>query len=153
MSERTGQSAVILLVEDDPADQELTRRALGKGKLVNQLMIVEDGESALDYLLRRGEFADPAASPAPDLILLDLNLPKVSGREVLQELRNAKEFRTPVVVLTTSAEQEDVIRSYDLGVHSYITKPVDMAQFVKVIQTLEQYWFEVVVRPPRSSGA
>ncbi len=153
MPDFSGPSAVILLVEDDPADQELTRRALAKGKLANQLVVVEDGESALDYLLRRGEFVDDAAAPAPDLVLLDLNLPKVSGREVLEELRNAERFRTPIVVLTTSAEQEDVVRSYDLGVHSYITKPVDMAQFVKVIQTLEQYWFEVVVRPPRSSVA
>ena len=144
-----GREAVILLAEDDPGDQELTRRALEDGKIANELHIVQDGEETLNFLLRRGRYADPAASPRPDLILLDLNMPKLDGRQVLAEIgKHPRLRRLAIVVLTTSQQDEDVLRSYDLGVKSYITKPVDMDQFVRVIQTLERYWFQVVVLPP-----
>lgn len=140
------KTAVILLVEDDPADQELTRRALDEGKVRNELRIVSDGEQALDYLFRRGRYADPALSPRPDLILLDLNLPKLDGRQVLENIRLTPELRRiAVVVLTTSNQEEDIVRSYDLGANSYITKPVDLSQFLRVVQALQEYWFEIVV--------
>jgi CheY-like chemotaxis protein len=146
----SGRPAVILLAEDDPGDQELTRRALDDGKLHNDLHIVEDGEEALDYLLRRGRYIDPLSSPRPDLILLDLNMPKVNGKQVLEEMqKHAVLRRLTVVVLTTSAQQEDVLRTYDLGVSSYITKPVEMDQFARVIQALEEYWFQIVMLPPK----
>lgn len=149
MGSISGRPAVILLAEDDRADQVLTRRALERGKLKNDLYIVEDGEEALDYLLRRGKYVNPEDSPRPDLVLLDLNMPKLDGREVLAEIKRHESLRNlSVIVLTTSSQDEDVLRSYDLGVSSYITKPVSMEQFVSVIQTIQEYWFEVVVLPP-----
>jgi len=148
MSSVEPKSAVILLVEDDPDDQDLTKRALKGSKLRNTLCIVDNGEHALDYLFRRGEFADPKTSPRPDLILLDLNLPKLDGRAVLKRIKESPELRRiPVVILSTSSQEEDILRSYDLGVNSYITKPVRMEGFIKVIRDLERYWFELVVLP------
>ena len=142
--------AIILLAEDDLGDQELTKRALEEGKVENELYIVKDGEEALDYLFRRGRYTDPETSPRPDLFLLDLNMPKLDGRQVLEQIRSIHEFRNiRVVVLTTSHQEEDITRSYDLGVHSYITKPVDLDQFFNVIRTLEEYWFQIVVLPPK----
>lgn len=142
--------AIILLAEDDLGDQELTRRALEEGKVENELYIVKDGEEALDYLFRRGRYTDPETSPLPDLFLLDLNMPKLDGRQVLEQIRSIYELRNiRVVVLTTSHQEEDITRSYDLGVHSYITKPVDLDQFFNVIRTLEEYWFQIVVLPPK----
>ena len=142
--------AVILLIEDDKGDQELTRRSLEKGKIKNDLFIVEDGEQALDYLFRRGKYSDPAVSPRPDLVLLDLNLPKIDGRKVLEEIRNCDKLKKLVVVImTTSTQEEDIIRSYEMGVNSYITKPFDFQQFVKVVQEVGHYWFQVVVLPPK----
>jgi len=142
--------AIILLAEDDFGDQELTKRALEEGKIENELYIVKDGEEALDYLFRRGRYTDPETSPRPDLFLLDLNMPKLDGRQVLEQIRSIHEFRNiRVVVLTTSHQEEDITRSYDLGVHSYITKPVDLDQFFNVIRTLEEYWFQIVVLPPK----
>ncbi len=144
----SGRAAVILLAEDDRGDQELTRRALEEGKVRNELHIVEDGEEALDYLFRRGKYEDPATSPHPDLFLLDLNMPKMDGRQVLAEIKQHPELRRlTVVVLTTSSQEEDVLRSYNVGANSYITKPVDMTQFIQVVQTIEEYWFQVVVLP------
>jgi len=144
------KSATILLVEDDRGDQELTRRALDEGKIRNDLRIVEDGEEALAYLFRRGKYKDPATSPRPDLLLLDLNLPRVDGREVLEQIRaDSKLRRMAVVVLTTSRQEEDILRSYELGCNSFITKPVDVNQFIQVIQALERYWFQIVVLPPK----
>ncbi|MBP1697695.1 MAG: two component system response regulator, partial [Deltaproteobacteria bacterium] len=126
------KSATILLVEDDRGDQELTRRALDEGKIRNDLRIVEDGEEALAYLFRRGKYKDPATSPRPDLLLLDLNLPRVDGREVLEQIRaDSKLRRMAVVVLTTSRQEEDILRSYELGCNSFITKPVDINQFIR----------------------
>lgn len=149
MPEINGRPAIILLAEDDPGDQELTRRALEDRKVRNKLYIVEDGKEALDYLLRRGQYEDPKSSPRPDLMLLDLNMPKVDGKQVLGEIGKHPELRRlAVVMLTTSQEEGDVLCSYDLGVRSYITKPVDMDQFVRVIQALEAYWFQIVVLPP-----
>ena len=143
--------ALILLVEDDRGSQELTRRALDEGKFRNELRIVEDGEEALAYLFRRGKYKDPATSPTPDLLLLDLNLPRVDGREVLEQVRaDSKLRRMAVVVLTTSRQEEDVLRSYELGCNSFITKPVDMNQFMQVIQALERYWFQIGVLPPKT---
>lgn len=145
------KSATILLVEDDRGDQELTRRALDEGKIRNDLRIVEDGEEALAYLFRRGKYKDPATSPRPDLLLLDLNLPRVDGREVLEQIRaDSKLRRMAVVVLTTSRQEEDILRSYELGCNSFITKPVDVNQFIQVIQALERYWFQIVVLPPKT---
>jgi two-component system, chemotaxis family, response regulator Rcp1 len=148
---KEAKPAIILLVEDDLGSQELTRRALGEGKIRNELRIVEDGEEALAYLFRRGKYKDPATSPRPDLLLLDLNLPRVDGREVLEQIRaDSKLRRMAVVVLTTSRQEEDILRSYELGCNSFITKPVDMSQFMQVIQALERYWFQIVVLPPKT---
>jgi CheY-like chemotaxis protein len=142
--------AVILLIEDDKGDQELTRRSLERGKIKNDLYVVENGEQALDYLLRRGPYSDPAVSPRPDLVLLDLNLPKIDGRKVLEEIRSTEELKgLVVVIMTTSKQEQDIIRSYEMGVNSYITKPLDFQQFVKVVQEVGHYWFQVVVLPPK----
>ena len=148
---KKAKPSIILLVEDDRGSQELTRRALGEGKICNELRIVEDGEEALAYLFRRGKYKDPATSPKPDLLLLDLNLPRVDGREVLERIRgDSKLRRMAVVVLTTSRQEEDILRSYELGCNSFITKPVDINQFIQVIQALERYWFQIVVLPPKT---
>ncbi len=142
--------ATILLVEDDPGSQELTRRALGEGKIRNELRIIGDGEEALAYLFRRGKYKDPATSPRPDLLLLDLNLHRVDGREVLEQIRaDAKLRRMAVVVLTASRDEEDILRSYELGCNSFIQKPLDMNQFINVIQTLKDYWLQIAVLPPK----
>lgn len=149
MSKLDRRPAIILLVEDDLGDQELTRRALAQGEIDNELHIVNDGEEALDYLFRRGQFADPQSSPRPDLVLLDLNMPKVDGKQVLEEIRKDKSLRRlSVVVLTTSSQEHDILISYDLGIQSFITKPVDMKQFMEVVQTLKKYWFKTVALPP-----
>lgn len=148
MTPQRARPAVILLVEDDPDDQELTKRALRSSKLLNTLKIVNDGEQALDYLYQRGDFADSEAAPRPELILLDLNMPKLDGRSVLTRIKQDPELRSiPVVILTTSSREEDVARSYHLGVNSYITKPVRMEGFIRAIQDLEHYWFDLVVLP------
>ncbi len=144
------RNALVLLVEDDPGDQALTRRALDHGKIKIDLRIVNDGEEALQYLLHEGDYAEVDTSRRPDLVLLDLNLPKMDGRQVLERMRNHPELRRiPVVALTTSKQEEDIVRTYDLGVNSYITKPVDMGQFVDTLRSLGDYWFQVVVLPPR----
>lgn len=142
--------AVILLAEDDPGDQELTRRALEECKIKNDLHLVQDGEEALDYLFRRGRYEDPASSPRPDLFLLDLNMPKIDGRQVLEQIKShPASHHMVIVVLTTSEHEEDIVSSYDLGVNSYITKPVDFNKFVRVVQAIGNYWFQIVVLPPR----
>ena len=149
MSESRGRAATILLAEDDPGDIELTRRAFESGRLRNDLRVVQDGEEAIDYLFRRNAYKDPESSPRPDLLLLDLNLPKKDGRDVLRQIRAHPDLkRLAVVVLTTSDQEKDIIESYDLGVNSYITKPDNMEDFVASLRTLEDYWFQVVVLPP-----
>lgn len=148
MSDRAG-SVVILMADDDPDDRELTREALEECRLLNPLHCVADGEELLDYLRRRGRFGEPGAAPTPGIILLDLNMPKMDGREALAEIKADPELRhLPVVVLTTSKEEEDVVRSYDLGASSVITKPVSFEGLVEVARTLGAYWFELVALPP-----
>ena len=144
-------SAVILLVEDSPADQELVRRAVEKVTIRNELRIVEDGEEALAYLFRRGKYKASAASPRPDLLLLDLNLPRVNGYQVLEEIRaDSKLCPLPVLVLTTSRQEKDIIRSYELGCNSFFTKPVGLGQLTGLVQAIEKYWFETAVLPPKT---
>lgn len=131
----------ILLVEDNPDDVELTRLAFDEAKIANQLAVVSDGAEALDYLFARGRFADRDPADLPSLVLLDLNLPKVDGREVLQAIRANEATRAlPVVVLTTSTEPFDVEATYALGVNSYIQKPVDFEQFVWAVKQVGLYW-------------
>lgn len=148
MSGRYDQQITILLAEDDPGDQELTRRALENEGLHIDLRIVGDGEEAAQYLRREGAYTDPIDSPRPDLMLLDLNMPRMNGRELLNQLKRDPDLgRIPIVVLTTSQQEADILRSYDLGCNSYIQKPVDMDQFVNAVQQLGKYWFEVVTLP------
>jgi CheY-like chemotaxis protein len=139
----------ILMADDDADDRELTKEALVEGRLINEVRFVEHGEELLEYLRRQGKYAPPATAPRPGLILLDLNMPRKDGRAVLEEIKQDPEFRTiPVVVLTTSKADEDVYKSYDLGVNSYIVKPVTFEALVDILQTLEKYWFEIVELPP-----
>ena len=143
-----GKLAVILLADDDPGDQELTRRALEEDVLRVDLRIVSDGEEALDYLFCRGPYAAPGAAPRPDLILLDLNMPRMNGREVLQTLKKSSDLcRIPVVILTTSQQEADILATYNLGCNSYVQKPVDIERFIKVVREMGNYWFEVVTLP------
>jgi len=137
--------AVILLVEDDPGDQELTRRALQDGEVPHEMRVVEDGEEALDYLFRRGRYAGPGDFPMPELILLDLNLPKLNGKQVLEQIQSdANLRRIPVVILTTSQQDSDIQQCYDNGASSYIVKPVAIDDFIRMIHCLNVYWFETV---------
>jgi CheY-like chemotaxis protein len=140
--------AVVLLVEDDAGDQELTRRALTEGLLRVDLRIVSNGEEALNYLYHRGQHGDPARSPAPDLVLLDLNMPGLDGRDVLRVVKADEALKSlPIVVLTTSRLEADILRSYDLGCNSFVTKPVGVEGFVRAVQDLGAYWFELTTLP------
>jgi two-component system response regulator len=131
----------ILLVEDNPSDADLTRRALFRGHISNQLVVAEDGQEALDYLRGEGTFAGRAVSETPSVVLLDLKLPKVAGLDVLRAVRADARFkRVPVVILTSSKEEEDVAAGYDLGVNSYVRKPVDFKEFQAAIENLGLYW-------------
>jgi two-component system, response regulator len=142
----------ILLVEDNPSDIELTRRALERSRVANDLVVVEDGEQALEYLSCTGAFASRNPCELPALVLLDLKLPKIDGLGVLEWLRKEERTRRlPVVVLTSSAEERDVANSYDLGVNSYIRKPVDFVQFAAAIQQLGLYWLVLNAPPPAQS--
>ena len=137
---------IILLVEDSPADVRLTREALKDAKVVNTLQVVPDGIEAMAYLHREGS---KAQAPRPDLILLDLNLPRKDGREVLAEIKQDDALkRIPVVILTTSKAEEDIIRSYNLRANAYVTKPVGLQEFLRVIRALEEFWLAVVTFPP-----
>lgn len=132
----------ILLVEDNPGDVRLTREALKEGKIRNNLSVVDDGVKALAFLRHEGEFEK---APRPDLILLDLNLPRMGGREVLAEVKSDPKLKTiPVVVLTSSKAEEDVVKAYELSVNCYVTKPVDLDQFVTVVNAIEDFWFTIV---------
>lgn len=140
----------LLLADDDPDDRLLAQQALEKSRLANDLRCVEDGEELLDYLHRRGKYADPKDSPRPGLILLDLNMPRKDGREALREIKADPRLREiPVVVLTTSKAEEDVARLYNLGVNSYITKPVKFNALVDIMKAIGKYWFEIVELPGR----
>jgi len=135
----------ILLVEDSPGDARLTVEAIKEGKILNHLNLVRDGVEALDFLYRRGIYSQAAL---PDLILLDLNLPKKDGREVLAEIKaDPRLKRIPVVILTTSKAEEDILKSYDLHANCYITKPVDLDQFMKVVKSIEEFWMTLVKLP------
>lgn len=137
----------ILLVEDNPGDVRLTVEALREGKVHNHLSVARDGVEALAFLRQQGEFAD---APRPDVILLDLNLPKKDGREVLAEIKADERLRRiPVVVLTTSKAEEDILRSYALHANCYVTKPVDLEQFITVVRSIEDFWFSIVRLPNR----
>ncbi len=139
----------ILMADDDADDRRLTQEAFEEGRLINDVQFVENGEQLLDYLRRQGAYAPPAEAPRPGLILLDLNMPRKDGRTVLKELKSDPELRQiPVCVLTTSKADEDIYKSYDLGVNSYIVKPVTFEALVDILQTLEKYWFEIVELPP-----
>lgn len=137
--------AEILLVEDNPGDVDLVRIALEENKLCNHLHVAEDGEQALEFLRRQGAYGK---APRPDLILLDLNLPRKDGREVLAEIKADDNLRRiPVVVLTTSAQDEDVLRVYNLNANCYVTKPMDFDQFAKVVKAIDRFWFGIVTLP------
>lgn len=139
----------ILMADDDSDDRQLTEEALEDARLINDILFVENGEELLDYLRHQGKYAPPVEAPRPGLILLDLNMPRKDGRTVLAEIKQDPDLRTiPVVVLTTSKSDEDIYRSYDLGVNSYIVKPVTFEALVDILQTLEKYWFEIVELPP-----
>jgi CheY-like chemotaxis protein len=136
---------VILLVEDDAGDELITREAFEHNKIKNNLYVAHDGEEGLDFLYRRGIFAD---APTPDLILLDLNLPKYDGRQVLEQIKSDPELRhIPVVVLTTSAAEEDILRSYKLHANAYVTKPVDLDQFLNAVRQIDEFFVQVVRLP------
>lgn len=142
------QPIIILMADDDEDDILLTQKALQKGKLLNTLYSVKDGEELLDYLLLRGDFTDPASAPRPGIILLDLNMPKKDGREALREIKAHADLQDiPIVIFTTSKAEEDIYRSYKLGVNSFITKPVTFENMIEVMQALGKYWFEVVTLP------
>ncbi|RYG69328.1 response regulator [bacterium] len=139
----------ILLADDSEDDRMMTREALEESFVINELREVEDGEELMEYLHRRGAYTDAANSPRPGLILLDLNMPRKDGYEALQEIRNDPRLRRiPVVILTTSDAEGDVVRSYDLGVSSFITKPVTFAGLVDIMKTFGKYWIEIVAIPP-----
>jgi two-component system response regulator len=142
------QGIEILLVEDNPGDVRLTREALKDGKIVNNLHVAEDGVDALAFLRREGKYHNAVR---PELILLDLNLPKKDGREVLAEIKADKELkRIPVVILTSSAAEQDIVKSYNLHANCYVTKPVDLDQFINVVKSIEHFWLTVVKLPPES---
>ena len=143
----------ILVVEDSDDDFLATARAFKKAGLANPVKRCTNGDQALDYLFRRGEFSDPAAAPVPGIILLDLNLPGTDGREVLRVVKQDAELhKIPVIVLTTSGAEQDIQRCYDYGANSYVQKPVDLQGFVDAMTRLKEYWFEVAVLP-RNGGA
>jgi CheY-like chemotaxis protein len=139
----------ILLVEDNPSDIELTKRALTKANVANELVVVEDGQEALDYLFGTGKYVGRDVLPSLALVLLDLKLPKVAGLEVLKRIRaNERTKRLPVVILTSSQEERDIAMGYDLGANSYIRKPIDFFQFAEAIKTLGLYWLVLNEPPP-----
>jgi CheY-like chemotaxis protein len=142
----------ILLVEDNPADAELTMHALRKSKLANKIQLARDGEEALDFLFCRGNFSDRRMESAPQLVLLDLKLPKVDGLQVLQQVKADVRTRAiPIIVLTSSREERDLVDSYRLGVNSYIQKPVNFSEFQGVVQQMGMYWLLLNSRPPEAA--
>lgn len=141
----------ILLVEDNPADIKITQRALRESAVPVELLVMRDGQEAVDYLLRQGKHADDDSWRIPDLILLDLNLPRLTGREVLDRIRATPSLKAvPVVVLTTSRRHEDIQEMYAAGANTYIEKPQDFNRFVQVLQTIQRYWLDTALLPPLS---
>ncbi|MBW4440601.1 MAG: response regulator [Plectolyngbya sp. WJT66-NPBG17] len=146
MNNNPGRLIEILLVEDNPGDVRLTQEVLREGTLFNRLSVVEDGVQAIEFLHRQGKFDH---APRPDLILLDLNLPRKDGREVLEEIKFSSDFRRiPVVVLTTSQSEDDIVRAYNFHANCYITKPIDLEQFIKVVRSIEAFWLTIVKLSP-----
>ena len=146
----TARSSVILLVEDNPDDLELTLRAFRKSKVLNEIDVVRDGAEALDYLFRAGAYCDRSSDALPELVLLDLKLPKIGGLEVLRRMRaDERTRRIPVVVLTSSSEEKDILSSYDLGANSFVRKPVDFTQFLEAAKHLGLYWLVLNQAVPR----
>ena len=144
----------ILLVEDNPDDVELTRIAFVEAGIDRRLVVVRDGAEALDYLFARGTHADREGAELPAIVLLDLNLPELDGREVLQGIRSDERTRNlPVVVLTTSSAEEDILKSYNLHANCYVVKPVEFESFVKAVQSIQHFWFSVVTLPPGKESA
>lgn len=140
----------ILLVEDDPKDAELTMRALRRNNIANEIVLVEDGAEAIDYLMATGRFADRDVTDQPAVVLLDLKLPKIDGLEVLARVRaDPRTRRTPVVLLTSSREERDVVAAYDRGANSYVRKPIDFAELVEAVKGLGMYWLLINDPPPR----
>lgn len=150
MNNHRGSKPIKILMADDDADDRLfAKEALEEARLANELVFVEDGEQLMDYLNRRGEFEEQGDYELPGLVLLDLNMPRKDGREALKEIKSDPVFRRiPVVILTTSKAHEDIFRTYDLGVNSFITKPVSFDALVTTMKTLGKYWFEIVQLPP-----
>ncbi len=150
---KLGEPVHILMADDDPDDRLMAEQALRRARLKNGLMFVEDGEELMDYLQHRGKYADAARFPLPGLILLDLNMPRKDGREALAEIKSDPKLRRiPVVVLTTSKAEEDILRSYDLGVNAYITKPVSFQGLAEAMRLLNTFWFELVKLPNGNAG-
>ncbi len=148
MTKANGNPIIILMADDDADDRMLTRDALEESRVLNELRFVEDGEELMEYLTRKGKYADVKDSPRPGLILLDLNMPKKDGREALKEIKSDPNLRRiPVVIMTTSKAEEDVFRSYDFGASSFITKPVTFDRLVELMRTLGEYWVEFVELP------
>ena len=145
MSIDIGRPAEVLLVEDSPGDVRLTREALKEGKVRNNLSVVNDGVEAMEFLRREGKYAD---APRPDIVLLDLNMPRKDGREVLAEMKSDEALkRIPVVILTTSEAEQDILRTYDLHANCYLTKPVDLEQFISIVKSVEDFWLTIVQLP------
>ncbi len=145
-------SIVILMADDDEDDVLLTQKALKQGKLINTLYRVKDGEELLDYLFHQGAYEDAVKYPRPGVVLLDLNMPRKDGREALKEIKSNPDLKDiPIVVFTTSKAEEDIYRSYKLGVNSFITKPVTFERLIEVMQMLGKYWFEIVTLPSEES--
>lgn len=139
----------ILMADDDEDDRMMTKEALEESRLVNDLRFVVDGEELMNYLHRKGNYSAPESAPRPGLILLDLNMPRKDGREALKEIKSDPDLRgIPVVILTTSKSEEDIFKAYNLGVNSYITKPVTFQEMSEAMKTLAKYWFEIVERLP-----
>ncbi len=151
---KTRRSVVILVADDDPEDCLLIKEAFKEGLWVNGLRFVEDGEELMEYLRHQGKYQDPSCSPRPGIILLDLNMPRKDGREALAEIKTDPALKgIPVVVLTTSRDEEDISRSYHLGANSFIIKPVTFTGLVEAVKSLDKYWFEVVELPPEREEA
>lgn len=146
MKDNSKKPIVILMADDDPDDRLLTQEAFKEAHLANELHFVEDGIQLLDYLYQRRNYSDPRKSPRPGLILLDLNMPRMDGREALKEIKKDPELRRiPVVILTTSKSEEDIFKTYDLGASSFISKPVTFERLVEIVRLIEAYWFEIVL--------
>ena len=147
------EDKVILLVEDSDEDYAAAKRAFKKVSLANPVYRCSDGDEALDFLFHRGDFEDPADAPRPAIVLLDLNLPGTDGREVLKQIKGDQKLKTiPVIVMTTSSDERDVNKCYEMGANSYMQKPVDVQGFVRAIELLKKYWFEIALLPPSADS-